>query len=276
MIRTDTWQAQAIEELQTLLVSSKDVLALALFISTLKSNGQFDLWSDLDCLLVATDDAFSQYYPSTEWLRTFCELHAYQQSENVFHGTTRACFADFRRLDFVITTQSKLDRLPEWPHIPFCQGVRLLFSRSAHTTRLLSQTWPTPEPIYPSQAEFDEMVNHFWFKAMLASYKVVRDDRLIALHLALDLVRDCCVAGMMLRDRAKGTNVHRQGGTGNDVVARLESDCSNYSAIGILSIIEQSAIQFDQLAALWSDAYGERRYPLIEWLKHIRRRINSG
>lgn len=276
MIRTDSWQAQTIEELQTLLMSRKHVLALALFGSALKTNDQFDIWSDLDCLLVVTNDAFSQYYPTIEWLSTLGALHAYQQSSNVFHGTTRVCFADFRRLDFVITTQSKLDRLPEWPHIPFCQGVRLLFSRSTQATRLLSQTWPTPKPTYLSWAEFDEMVNDFWFKAMLASYKVIRDDRLIALHLALDLVRDCCVAGMMLRDRAEGTNVHRHGGTGNDIVAKLESGSSNYSAIGILNIIEQSAIQFDQLAAQWSDVYGERRQPLIEWIEHIKHKINSG
>jgi hypothetical protein len=95
----------------------------------------------------------------------------------------------------------------------------------------------------------EEMVDQFWFKAMLAGYKVVRDDRLIALHLALDLVRDCCVAGMMLRDRSERTNIHREGGLGNHVVANLESTRSSYTAGGILDIIEQSAIQFDQLAS---------------------------
>lgn len=99
MIRPDAWQAQTIEELQTLLMSSTDVLALALFGSALKTNDQFDIWSDLDCLLVVTDDAFSQYYPAIEWLSTLGKLHARQQSDNVFHGTTRVCFTDFRRLD---------------------------------------------------------------------------------------------------------------------------------------------------------------------------------
>jgi predicted nucleotidyltransferase len=276
MIRTDTWQAQTIEELQNLLMPSEQVLALALFGSALKPDDQFDIWSDLDCLLVVTDDAFSQYYPATGWLSALGTLYARQQSENVFHGTTRACFTDFRWLDFVITTQSKLERLPEWSQVPFYQGVRLLFSRSTHVAHLLSRTWPTPEPTYPSSAGFDEMVNDFWFKAMLASYKVIRDDRLIALHLALDLVRDCCVIGMMLRDRTEGTNVHRHGGTGNYLVARLESIGLNYSVTGILNIIEQSATQFDQLAAQWSDVYDERRFPLVEWLEHIKRRDDIG
>jgi hypothetical protein len=276
MIRTDVWQIQTIEYLQTLLASSKNILALALFGSAMKDNYQFDIWSDLDCLLVVSDNAFSQYYPAIDWLNNLGELHAYQQSANIFHTTTRACFTDFRRLDFVITTQSQLDRLSEWPSIPFYQGVRLLFSRSAQATHLLAQTWPAPKPTYLLQTEFDEMANHFWYKAMLAAYKTIRNDQLIALHLALDLVRDCCVIGMMLRDRAEGTNIHRYGGVGNDLVAELESVGSSYSATGILNIIEKSAVQFDQLAAQWSDTYREKRQPLIEWLEHIRHKIDLG
>lgn len=276
MIRTDSWQSQTIKELQALLVSSEGVLALALFGSALKTDKQFDIWSDLDCLLVVAEDAFPQYYPGTEWLGPLGTLFSYQQSENLFHGTTRACFSDFRRLDFVITTPPKLEQLPDWPHIPFCQGACLLFSHSNHATQLLSQAWPAPRPTHPTPAQFEEMVNNFWFKAMLAGYKVVRDDRLIALHLALDLVRDCCVIGMILRDRTEKTNIHRHGGMGNDLVAKLENVGSNYSARGILNIIEQSAIQFDQLAAQWSAACDERRFPLIEWLEHIKNTINSG
>jgi len=276
MIRTDAWHVGTIEELQTILTSNDDVLAFALFGSSLQPSSQFDLWSDLDCLLVVKDNAYSQFYPSTTWLRSFGELYALQQFENDFHSTTRACFVDFRRLDIVISTQSKLEQLAEWPHVPFWQGARLLFSRSLQIKELLSQTWPLPKPALPSQPEFDELVDHFWFKAMLASYKVIRNDRLIALHLALDLVRDCCVMGMMLRDRAEGTNIHREGGAGNNVVAKLESACSAYTVKGIVNIIEQSGVQFDQLAAQWSDTYRERRYPLIEWLEHIRRTLNLG
>jgi hypothetical protein len=120
------------------------------------------------------------------------------------------------------------------------------------------------------------MVNDFWFKAMLAGYKVIRNDLLIALHLALDLVRDCCVVGMMIRDRGEGTNIYREGGVGNSVVADLESACSTFAATGILDIIEQSGVQFDQLAAHWFDTYRERRYPLMEWLRHIRRALSVG
>jgi hypothetical protein len=276
MIRTDNWHIQAIEELQTLLMPRDDVIAFALFGSALSSNDAFNSWSDLDCLLAVKDEAYSRFFPVTEWLEPFGNLYTHQQSETIFYGTLRTCFVDFRRLDIVVTTPSRLNRLSEWARIPFWGSVRLLFSRSDQITQLLSQVLPMPEPTFASQSQFDEMVDHFWFKAMLAGYKVIRDDRLIALHLALDLVRDCCVLGMTLRDRSEGTNIHRAGGLGNNVVANLENTCTSYTAAGILDIIEQSALQFDRLASQWSETYHEKRYPLIEWLGHIRRTVSTG
>ena len=276
IIRTDNWQEQAIDELQNLLRSRDEVLALALFGSTLLSDRQLDSWSDVDCLLVVGEEAYSHFFPSTDWLRSLGELFTHQHSESASHGTLRVCFVDFRRIDFVISTPSRLDRLSEWPNVPFWGGVRLLFSRSPKITELLLRAWPSPTITLPSASQFDEMVDHFWFKAMLAGYKLVRDDRLIALHLALDLVRDCCVVGMMLRDQLEGTNIHREGGFGNGIVADLESAHADYTPDGILAMIEQSAVQFDRLAAERSETYAQKGPPLIEWLRLIRGRLHSG
>jgi hypothetical protein len=274
MIRTDDWRTPVIEELQALLMPNDDVIAVALFGSALAPNDRFDSWSDLDCLVTVKDEAYSQFYPSTEWLRPIGEVFTHERSETRFHGTLRTCFVDFRRLDIVVTTPSRLSQLENWPRIPFWEGVRPLFSRSEQITQLLSQDFPYPMSTSPSPSQFDEMVDRFWFKAMLAGYKVIRDDRLIALHLALDLVRDCCVLGMMLRDRSGKTNIHREGGPGNKIVDHLEGTCSSYRSGGILDMIECSAIEFDRLAAQWSEAYHEKRYALIEWLSQIRRAIS--
>ena len=275
MIRTDNWQEQTIAELQALLRSREEVIALALFGSTVSADRQLDSWSDVDCLLVVGEQVYSQFFPGTDWLYPLGELFTHEHSENTFHGTLRACFVDFRRIDFVITTPSRLDRLSEWPSVPFWRGVRLIFSRSPKITELLFRARP-PKPVYPSTSQFEEMVDHFWFKAMLAGYKVLRKDRLIALHLALDLVRDCCVVGMMLRDRFEGTNIHRDGGFGNRIVADLESTHADYTPNGILAMIEQSAVQFDRLAAEWSETYRQKSSPLIEWLRLIRGTLHSG
>lgn len=267
MIRTDGWHESTTEELRSTLGSKPGLIALALFGSALQPDGTFDPWSDLDVLLVVENEAWANFYPRTDWL-PLGEIYASQQSENAYHATTRICLADFRRLDFVITTESKLMKYMEWQHIPFWRGTRLLFSRSTQVTQLLGQELPAPEFVPSSLADLEKISDQFWFKAMLAAYKIVRDDRLIALHLTLELVRDCCVLGMLLRDRAAGTNVHRTGGIGNALASRLESA---YKTEDLLTVIEQSAIHFDQLATAWSPDYRERRHPLLEWLEHIRR-----
>lgn len=266
MIRPADWHTQTIEEIQSKLISNRNVLALAILGSALQSHDQFDEWSDLDFLLVVRDGAYSQFYPAMDWIQ-FGDVFATQQSHSNSHSTTRVCFADFRRIDFIVTTRSQVNHVDGWQVIPFWRGTRLLFSHSEQITRLLRQTWSPPTPTFPAQAEFDNMVNHFWFKATLACHKVIRNDRLIALHLALDLVRDCCVVGMILRDRNKGTNYHREGGEGNKVAERLKDTCK---VPDILNIIERSAVEFDQLASEWSPSYQEKRHPLIEWLGYIR------
>lgn len=48
--------------------------------------------------------------------------------------------------------------------------------------------------------------------------KLGRGDRLIGLHLLLELCRLCLVEAMLLRDRDTGTTVHR-GGTSRDALA---------------------------------------------------------
>jgi hypothetical protein len=127
-----------------------------------------------------------------------------------------------------------------------------------------------------ANSQFLVMSNAFWFKGMLAVYKVVRNDFLIALHLALDLIRDCLVLRMMLRDRDEGTNHHRFGGVGNEFVAQMNLNSLDISAIGILEMIENSSQMFDDLAEEWSSDYLANRSPLLGWIKQARENLQIG
>jgi hypothetical protein len=118
-------------------------------------------------------------------------------------------------------------------------------------------------------------VNSFWFKGMLAVTKVVRNDLLIALHLALEMVQDCCVLGMLLRDRLEGTAHHRHGGVGNETVSQLAPTRQPYTASGILDSLEQSSLAFDRLAAQWSDDYQEQRHPLLAGINTARQALGA-
>lgn len=260
---TDGWQTGTIEAATKLLQADHEVRALIVFGSAAPSAGARDLYSDVDLLLVVTEDALARFFPATDWLQVLGNVFACDQSSGVWRGVTRACFDDFRRIDFVIATEAAFVRDNDWP---LSAGWRVLFSRSLLVDSGLKRLFRPPTPSNFGSDDFASMANQFWFKATLALTKVMHNDLLIALHLALDLVRDCCVLGMLLRDRAEGTTHHRTGGQGNDVVARLAATNQPYSAHGILNSIAASAAAFDTLALEWDNRYLPRSQTVLNWI----------
>jgi hypothetical protein len=82
-----------------------------------------------------------------------------------------------------------------------------------------------------------------------------------------------CVLMMMLRDKTEGTTHHRRGGSGNQILADLHSVVQPPAAAGILAMIEQSSILFDELAARWSDTYTDHRRPLLAQIRHAEKEM---
>ena len=234
------------ERLQRLLSADGAVIAAAVAGSLARTD--HDEWSDLDLLIVVDESAIERFFPTLAWLQPFGAIFTHEQSTTPFMRVTRVCFADFRRLDCVITTPSALLRLPEWPQIPFWQGAHLLFSRSDAVAQALVQAYAPPRPAAFTDEQFAHLQRRFWFNGVVAVTKVVRGDPLIALHLALDMVRDCCVLAMLVRDRDSGEAIHRESIAGQDFVARLAGTSQPFTAPGILATIEQAALVFDALA----------------------------
>jgi hypothetical protein len=268
MLEETSWQSTLIRNLLALLKPDEDVRAVILSGSCARS--EQDVWSDVDVLIVVDEHAVNRFFPATVWLKPLGEVYTYDQNSSGLTYTTRACFKDFRRLDVVFTTEAALEQIDSWGSFSFWEGTRTLFSRSPVVDEVFSRTFKRLAPPLISPEQFQEMANHFWFKAVLAVTKVVRGDLLIALHLSLDLARDCCVLGMLLRDRAEGTNYHRRGGIGNDFVEQLRVTENSYDATGILDSIEQSGIAFDGLASQWSGDYEDNRQPLLAAINRAR------
>lgn len=265
MLQKGLWQNSTIHEVIELLKPNEAVRALLLKGSVANPNIQFDTWSDVDLTIVVADGTLEQFFPSLDWLMPLGEIYTFSQSAHKRTGTTRACFLDFRRLDCSFVEESDLPNQPI-----FSEVVQPLFSRSRITDEIIAnaQFILPPAPVISAE-DFERMTNDFWFKGMLATSKVMRNDLLIAAHLALELIQDVCVLEMLLRDRQTGTSHHREGGRGNDFIAQLQATMPiSYTATGILKIIKQSSILFDELAGQWSEAYREQRHPLLEWIAY--------
>ena len=269
------WQENMLGILLSHLEPNEDVVGLLLFGSLSAPEFLSDDWSDIDLLLVVKDGNIEEFFPTIEWLAYFGRLYAYSQSADDYKYTTRACFEDFTCIDFVITTESKLSAIDEWSSIPFSSGVKVMFSRSKIIDQIAKKQFGRANTSPATQEQFLELVRNFRFKSVLAVYKVIRDDLLIALHLAEDLVRDCCVLAMMLRDRTTGTNIHKNGGIGNQFVASLEVTQHPFTSIGILESIKASNDVFEKLALQWSGSYQENRQLLLDWIERAKGQLGA-
>ena len=274
-VRTELWQEDAIQQVTDLLSRDEDVRGLVLVGSYTRDDLAPDAWSDTDLVMIIRDEALSRFFPATDWLVDMGELFCTSHSSTGCYDVTRACFTDGRRIDFVIMTEESLAGIEQWEKNPLGYVNVCLFSRSAALDRALDLTFP-PLALKPVPAEdFQQMANDFWFKGMLAVSKAAREELLVALHLSLDMIRDCLVLGMMLRDRETGTDHHRDGTQGNRFVSVLERTRQPYTALGILDSIEQSAIVFDKLAAQWNPNWQEARAPLLSWIERARRSLGG-
>ena len=254
---------------------NQNVLGLLLFGSLSQTKFNHDEWSDLDILVVVKEGKINEFFPAIDWITSFGKLYTYSQSADDFKCTTRVCFENFNRIDFVITSEGKLAEMNKWSSLPFSPAAQVIFSRSEMIDEIVRQGFVENPLSAPTQEQFLELVRDFRFKSMLAVYKVVRKDLLIALHLAFDLVRDCSVLGMLLRDRATGTNIHKQGGLGNEIVTQLEATQKPFTSSGILDSIKASNEVFEKLAHEWSDRYQESRHLLFDWIEKAKAELRS-
>ena len=269
------WQEKDIGNLVSFCNPNKDVLALILFGSCCQADLGFDYWSDVDVLLVVKKNALSDFYPTIDWLRVFGPIYTYSQSSDEFMNVTRVCFEDFQRIDLVISTEDQFAEVDNWPRNPLVYGWYILLLRSEMVNQKLHQVTQKYQYDPPLNDQFQSMVRDFRFKSMLAVYKVVRNDLLIALHLTLDLVRDYCLLGMMLRYNKERTTIHKSGGIGNQIVKQLQNTSKPFTPEGILDLVEEINLEFEQLACKWSDGYQENRQPIIDWIAKARIELAS-
>jgi hypothetical protein len=252
------WQAGAVEQLGQLFEAEPDARAFVLTGSLADAGVEEDVWSDIDVKVVLADQSVDRYYLSVAWLQPFGRLIGAERHEGQFTKTLRVCLDGFRRFDLVFVPESALQNSSSWDQNLFPQPYILVWSRLPNLEAQIASLPSSAEYQDISGAEIVRMADHFWFKAAVAITKVVRNDLLIGLHLALDLTRDCLVLQMIRRDREKRTKFHRTGGWGNELVARFSWDGQEYSPVKILDLITRSCETFDELALGLSPSYNPR------------------
>ena len=123
--------------------------------------------------------------------------------------------------------------------------------------------------------EIDNIINQFWFMASSVLIKIGRGDYLIASHLVLELCQLVIVIQMLVRDKAKSTNVHRYGD--KEDVPIISSLLNNQNKnilfdcmiIKILSILYLAAEQMDVISDMYKLDYIRKK----DKLKTMQRKL---
>jgi len=146
-----------------------------------------------------------------------------------------------RCIDFVITTEaSSGSRWTDWPGRPVWRGILAALSRAAprvDSCACQENSRPRWPPLISPQEFPGDGETGFWFKGMLGGPPKggARGDLLIApAPLALEDGQDCCVLGMLLRDRLEGTRsppARRASATSNGGPNLTAPTCQPYTGV---------------------------------------------
>jgi hypothetical protein len=212
------WQQALLEEIRGAAADDSRVVAVQAYGSV--ASGEADAWSDLDVAMRVVAGGANEI-ATPRWLSRFGQVWASDASANSFRSVIRVVYADGRRLDLTVADAGRTG-----PVTPLA-----LDRLAARTTRVR-------------------------FAAALAVVKTARDDRLIATHLVLGLIRDCLELALLRRDQAAGTSLHRSGGPGNELSTRVAALLAGPGdAAAILDAIEGAAALYDELATAVDKTY---------------------
>jgi hypothetical protein len=265
-----SWQSRVVEQLSQLFEGDPDARALVLTGSLADAGVEADIWSDVDMKVVLADRSVDRYYRSLAWLQPFGQLVGIERHASQATKTLRVCLDGFKRFDLGFIPQSVLRSSSSKNYNLFSRPYIVIWSRLPRLGAQIASLSSSTEHPDISDAEVERLADQFWFKAAAAIAKVVRNDLLIGFHLALDLTRDCLVLQMLRRDREKGTQVHRIGGWGNELVDRFFEEGQEGSPLRILNLITQSCETFDELASRLSSSYTPRGPFLLSAIESAR------
>jgi aminoglycoside 6-adenylyltransferase len=160
-----------------------DISALALIGSRSAEAQRADEYSDLDLLLVTAN--VGRYFSQADWLSAIgdCWLSFTESVPDAAFYERRALFAQGFELDIVLVDQALLRQGPEKLPIAreICRGgLEPILDKANLTPALSALVNPAPAFQFPSQEEFTNAVNEFFFHCVWARKKLLRGERWVA------------------------------------------------------------------------------------------------
>lgn len=258
-----------IQQLKMRLAQDKNVIAYGLFGAY--ANGHTDRWSEIALLIITNSP--------TAW-RTFLDPSFLGRAGRVFHAdiqhaehfiTLALTLEDFQQVRLVVVPQDRLRTVIQSGQATWSQ-LLMLQSRSETVTQLL-QTPPTPPPTPTLDEEFARVQTLFHEvrdKAIRAIVAVVRDDRLSALNLVLDMLHDVMLMRQIWQryHSQVAEDEGAQAYSGNDFADSMPP--LDGSAHRLLQLIEWGLWEFSSSARNLFPQWDERNHTLMTAIAQAR------
>lgn len=174
------------------------VRAVVLTSTRAAADARTDRFSDYDVVLYVTDVA--ALAEGAEWLGAVGRVLVCWPDQGVDEGfpfqMRLVIYEDDTKVDFTIAPVGRLDRMAETGRLPNALdvGYRVLLDKDGRAAALPAPTHTAHVPKPPSQAEFDAVVEEFWFETTYVAKNLWRDELLPAKNsletvMKLDLLR---------------------------------------------------------------------------------------
>ncbi len=154
-----------------------DVHAVVLIGSQARVDTPADEVSDVDLALFVEEPA--RYLCDGDWLRRFGQpLLTFREPTAVgSFEERRVLYRDGLEVDFAILPAGVAAALPREAGAVLARGFRVLYDDGIGTDTLRPSSL---EPEAPTQAEFDQLANDFWYHVLWAAKKLWRGEVLVA------------------------------------------------------------------------------------------------
>jgi aminoglycoside 6-adenylyltransferase len=213
--------------------------------SQARTESPADELSDVDVVLHA--DEPDRYLGDGEWLRRFGEplLTFVERTPVGGFAERRVLYRDGVEADFTVVPVGAA--IPPDAAAVFARGFLVLYDDGAGLEPPLAATTARPPP---TQAEFDQLTNDFWYHLLWASKKLRRGEVLLAKQAC-----DCWLTGLLVelaRWRAHGTDTWHglrffERWAGRDVLEALAPTFAAYDAEDVARALRATAELFAKL-----------------------------
>ena len=169
--------------------SDETVRALVLTSTRARDDGSADLLSDYDVVVVVPDAA--TFVSESGWTTAYGpRLVAWGDESELLGETTffnGVVYRDGVKVDYKIWSTNVAERLPELDNLPdnLDVGYRVLLDKDGVTSRWPRPTFRAHVPSRPTQAEYDAIVEEFWWDTTYVAKALWRGELVFA-KFALD------------------------------------------------------------------------------------------